>query len=106
MLELKQIKRYLALAAAEVEYNRVHKGIEYPEGFKEAFENQDLFQGWINYRVTWYIDEFNDPWKVVLLKRPLIEEWQEELMKVVPVITPEGEIVGAEEWEKRSNSMN
>lgn len=106
MLSFKQIKRYLALASAEVEYDRKHSGVEYPEGFKAAFERQTHFQGWINYRVTWYIDENNDPWKIIPLKRPLVEEWHEELIKVVPVITEKGEIVSAEEWEKRSASTN
>jgi hypothetical protein len=105
MLPLNKIKRYLALLAAEVLYDREHKGIVYPEGFKEHFEAQPLFRGWANYRITWYIDENNDPWSVVALKRPLVEEWHDKLKKILPVITPEGEIVEAEEWEKRSHSM-
>jgi hypothetical protein len=103
-MELNKIKRYLALALAEAEHD--DREFEFPEGFKESFECQDAFRGWINYRITWYIDEENDPWKVIALKRPLIEEWHDTLRKVVPVITPDGEIMGAEEWEKKSNSMN
>lgn len=104
-MNVKKIKRFLALLRAEVELNRIHKDIKYPEGFKESFEKQEHFRGWINYQVTWYIDEFNDPWKVILLKRPLVEEWHDVLREFVPVITPEGEIVEPEEWERRSHLM-
>ena len=105
-MDVKQIKRFLALLKAEVELKREHIDIEYPQGFKESFENQTSFRGWINYKETWYIDEEHDPWKVISIDRPLLEDWHDELIKVVPVITPDGEIVGAEEWEKKSNSMN
>jgi hypothetical protein len=102
-MDVKQIKRLLALIKAEVEYDRDNE-LDLPEGFKESFESQKEFRGWINYKETWYIDENNDPWKVVLIHRPLVEDWHDELRKVVPVITPEGDIVGADEWEKRSHS--
>ena len=105
-MDVKQIKRFLALLKAEVELKREHTDIEYPQGFKESFENQTSFRGWINYKETWYIDEENDPWKVISIDRPLLEDWHDELRKVVPVITPDGEIVRAEEWEKKSNLMN
>ena len=105
MLDVKKIKRFLALLKAEVELDRVHEGIEYPEGFKESFERQKHFQGWINYQETWYIDEENDPWRVIPLKRPLVEDWHDTLRKFVPVITPEGEIVEPEEWERRQTLM-
>lgn len=105
MLDVKQIKRFLALLKAEVEFDRVHSGIEYPEGFKESFERQKHFRGWINYKETWYIDEDKDPWKVIPLERPLVDEWHEHLKTIVPVITPEGEIVEPEEWERRSRLM-
>jgi len=104
-MDVKQIKRFLALLKAEVALKRVHDDIEYPEGFKESFENQKFFRGWINYKETWYIDEFNDPWKVILINRPLVEDWHDALRKVVPVITPEGEILEPEEWERRQTSM-
>lgn len=105
-MDIKKVKRFLALIKAEVELNRVHEGIVYPEGFKESFEGQTNFRGWINYKETWYIDEENnDPWKVIPLKRPLVEEWHDVLRKFVPVITPEGEIVEPEEWEQRLRSM-
>lgn len=94
----------MALLKAEAEYDRDNK-LDLPKGFKESFENQPLFRGWINYKETWYIDEFNDPWKVIAIERPLVEDWHDTLKKVVPVITPKGEIVRAEEWEKRSISM-
>jgi hypothetical protein len=56
---------------------------EMPEGFKETFESQDAFRGWIAYTVTWDVDE-TDPWKVVTLKKSLEDEWQEKLNEVVP----------------------
>lgn len=105
MLTTQKIKRYLSLIKVEYTHNRLHEGIEYPENFKESFENQKFFRGWTNYKETWYIDEFNDPWKAILIKRPLVEDWHDVLRKVVPVITPEGEIVEPEEWEQRLHSM-
>lgn len=104
-MHVKEIKRFLALIKAEVELNRVHKDIVYPKGFKESFESQENFRGWINYKEIWYIDEDNDPWKVILLKRPLVEEWHDVLRQFVPVITPGGEILEPEEWEQRLRSM-
>lgn len=104
-MNVKKIKRLLALLKAEAEYNR-NNHIKLPKGFKESFENQKYFRGWANYKETWYIDEFVDPWKIVLIDRPLVEDWHDQLKKVVPVITPNGEIVSAEEWEKKSNLMN
>lgn len=102
-MDIKEIKRFLALLKAEVELDRKHDGIEYPEGFKESFENQKDFRGWINYKETWYIDEENDnPWKIILIKRPLLEDWHDILKKFVPVLTPEG-VVSAEEYNKRSS---
>ncbi len=105
MLDVKKIKRFLALLKAEVELDRKHKGIRYPKGFKKSFERQKHFMGWINYKETWYIDEFNDPWKVIPISRPLVDEWHEHLKTIVPVITPEGEILEPEEWEQRLHSM-
>ena len=102
-MDVKKIKRFLALLKSEVELDRNHN-LELPDGFKASFENQLNFRGWINYKETWYIDEFNDPWKVVSISRPLVEDWHDVLRKFVPVITPEGDIVKAEEWEKRSHS--
>lgn len=104
-MDVKQIKRTLALIKAEVEYDR-DNGLDLPAGFKESFERQSNFRGWINYKETWYIDEFSDPWKVVPIARPLVEDWHDQLKKVVPVLTPTGKIESAEEWEKKSNSMN
>ena len=60
ILTTKEIKRFLALLKAEVELDRVHSNIVYPEGFKESFEKQKHFRGWNNYKETWYIDEKNN----------------------------------------------
>jgi hypothetical protein len=94
----KQVKRLLALLKTEAEKDKSF-GLELPEGFKASFENQSLFKGWVNYHVTWDVDD-NDVWKVISLKQSRVDDWHDELRKVVPVITPEGEIVSAEEWDR------
>lgn len=98
-----EIKYLLATLRSEAIYNKPLP-IELPEGFRESFETQKDFRGWASYHVTWDVFE-EDPWKCVLREKSQEQEWNETLEKVVPVITPEGEIVGAEEWEQRSNSM-
>lgn len=105
MLDVKEIKRFLALLKAEVELDRKHKGIKYPKGFKKSFERQKHFMGWVNYKETWYIDEDGDPWKVIPIDRPLVEDWHDQLRRFVPILTPEGEVLEPEEWEQRSRSM-
>ena len=94
-----KIKRLLALLKAKAEHGR-ELDVEVPEGFIESFEDQDNFRGWINYHVTWDVDK-DDPWKVVIRKISLAAEWQRELIKVVPVIIPDGTIVEAEEWQSK-----
>jgi hypothetical protein len=102
-MNFNEIKYLLALFRSEALYDRPVP-IEVPEGFKESFESQSNFRGWSNYHVTWDVFE-DDPWKCVLREKSQEQEWNEVLEKVVPVIVPEGEIVSAEEWEKRSASM-
>lgn len=99
-MDYKQVKRLLALIKAQVEGINGDLCLDIPKGFKESFENQKFFRGWINYHVTWDVDE-EDAWKVVPRGLSLEEEWHKQLRKVVPIITPEGEIVEAEEWERR-----
>lgn len=102
-MDYKQVKRFLALLKAQAEGINGDLSLELPEGFKESFECQKFFRGWINYHVTWDVDE-EDVWKVVPRGISLEEEWHKQLKEVVPVITPEGEIVEAKEWEKRLHS--
>ena len=99
-MKFKDIKLRLASLRSKALYGR-EPHYDMPEGFKESFENQKNFRGWVNYHVTWDVFE-DDPWKCVLLKKSQEQEWNETLEKVCPVITPEGEIVTAEEWEQRS----
>ncbi len=99
-----KVKRLLALLKAKAEYDK-EIDVEVPEGFIKSFEDQDNFRGWINYHVTWDVDK-DDVWKVVLRKISLAAEWQRELIKVVPVITPDGNIVTGEEWEKENGSQS
>lgn len=98
-----QVKRLLALLKAKAEKPEKEIIFEVPEGFKESFENQKNFRGWINYHVTWDVTR-EDPWVVRLRTISLVAEWHRELIKLVPVISPTGEIMEAEEWEKRSHS--
>ena len=102
-MDFNEIKYLLASIRSAALYDRPVK-VNIPEGFKESFESQTNFRGWANYHVTWDVFE-DDPWKCVLRLKSQEQEWNETLDKVVPVITPEGEIVSAEEWEKRSASM-
>lgn len=95
----KQVKRLLALLKAESEYDRPLV-FDVPDGFKESFENQPSFRGWINYHETWDVDP-DDAWKVISRKISLVAEWHKELIKVVPVITPDGTIMEADEWEQK-----
>jgi hypothetical protein len=95
----KQVKRFLALLKAQSEYTDREFGFEVPDGFKESFESQFFFRGWINYHVTWDVDK-KDVWKVINRKISLEAEWHRELIKVVPVIAPDGTIMEADEWQK------
>lgn len=97
----KEIKRLAALLKAMEEYPDRHIKIDLPEGFKESFENQPAFRGWLNYHVTWDINR-EDPWKVITRKESLVAEWHRELIRLVPVIEKDGTIVSAEEYEKKS----
>jgi hypothetical protein len=101
----KKIKRLLALLKAKVEYPGRKLDPELPEGFKKSFESQPAFRGWINYHETWDVDP-KDPWTVIPLKRSKVAEWHRILIKVVPVITPDGTIMEAEDWVKKSASMD
>ena len=101
---VQEIKYKLALLREEAD-NGIKSTIKISKAFKESFKSQKDFMGWINFEKTWYIDQDDDPWKVIPLKRPLVEEWHDVLRKFVPVITPEGEIVEPEEWERRSRLM-
>jgi len=91
----RQVKRLLALIKAEIDYGR-NFDLELPEGFKESFENQPEFKGWINYHVTWDVSD-SDVWKAVVLKKSRVAIWHEQLRKRLPVITSKG-VVSAEEY--------
>lgn len=102
-LTRQEIKRFLALLKAKAEHPSRKIVLRLPKGFKASFENQADFRGWINYHVTWDVDG-KDTWLVVPRKISLVAEWHRELARVVPVITPDGTIVEAKEWEQRSVS--
>lgn len=91
-MDYKQIKRLLALLKAQKEMPDREQDFEVPEGFIESFESQPHFRGWINYHVTWDVTR-EDPWTVVPRKRSLVAEWHEELMRVVPLVNPDGTIM-------------
>lgn len=90
------------LARLRTEAERGVEPPELPEGFRESFSEQPAFRGWINYGVTWYVDEV-DVWKVILLKKSKRREWEELLAQKVPVITADG-VVQAEEWNKNNGN--
>jgi len=100
-MDRKQVKRLLALLKAEAEYGRETE-IDLPEGFKESFETQPAFRGWINYHVTWDVHA-DDVWRVVPRKTSLVAEWHNELIKLIPVILPDGQVVEASEWQTKSH---
>jgi len=89
-----QVKRILALLKAQADYPDRELVVDYPEGFKESFENQKFFRGWINYHDTWDVDK-EDVWLVVPRKISLVAEWHQELLRVVPIIAPDGTITEA-----------
>lgn len=93
-MDYKKVKRILALLKAQAEYPHKEIEVEVPEGFKESFENQKFFRGWINYHETWDVTR-EDPWTAFPRKKSLVAEWHEELMRVVPVIAPDGTITEA-----------
>ena len=99
-MDKREIKYLIALLRSEAETGE-KPALPIPEGFKESFESQKYFTGWINYHTTW--DTTNeDPWTVYPRTRSLEAEWHAELIKLVPVIAPDGTIMEAEEWEKKS----
>jgi hypothetical protein len=102
---VQEIKYKLALLREEAN-SGIKSTVEITKNFKDSFKSQKYFMGWTNFEKTWYVDIDNDPWKVIPLKRPLVEEWHDVLRKFVPIITPEGEIVTPEEWEKRNGAKS
>ena len=95
----KEIKRLLALLKAKAEYTDRKLNFKVPRGFKKSFEEQANFRGWINYHNTWDIDK-KDPWTVIERKISIVAEWHKELIKVVPIILPDGTIMEAGDGNK------
>lgn len=95
-----KVKRFLALLKAQAldPTKEIISDDNLPKGFKESFENQDEFRGWRNYHETWDVTK-KDPWTIYIRSRSNVADWEHELHKVIPVITPNG-IVSAEEYEK------
>jgi hypothetical protein len=98
-MDRKQVKRLLALLKAEAEKGRHFKELEnLPDGFKESFESQDHFRGWLNYHVTWDIDD-GDHWKIISLEESKVEAWNRQLAERVPYITKAGETVTPQQFK-------
>ena len=55
-----------------------------PKGFKQSFEEQPRFRGWMGYQVTWDVDDSG--WTVVLLDKSLEQQWAELLEEKVPLL--------------------
>lgn len=87
-----EIKRVLALLRAKAEYTDRDYLLDLPVGFKKSFEGQEAFRGWINYHVTWDVSR-DDPWTVIPRKMSLVAEWHRELMRIVPIIAPDGTVL-------------
>jgi len=58
-----KFRQRLALLKTEAEYPEQKTTLQFPKSFRKSFEDQELFGGWTNYRVTWDVDE-KDPWKI------------------------------------------
>jgi hypothetical protein len=100
MLNRKQTKRIIALLKAEQELGREFPAsVEVPEGFKESFEAQPDFRGWVHYHVNWDVDA-EDHMKVVPLSVGRVAAWDREVEKRTPVILPDGRIVTADEYRQ------
>ena len=87
--------------------SEAERGVEIPalpEGFRESFEEQEAFRGFINFGVTWDVSE-NDPWKVIPLDRSHLEVWNEVLRSKVPIIGPDGKVYTPEEWDAHIESL-
>ncbi|MGW8177414.1 MAG: hypothetical protein ACWGQW_01240 [bacterium] len=83
----REVKYLLARLRAHAESGAVLP--ELPEGFAASFEKQEGFRGWVNYHVTWDVDD-EDVWRVVSRDKSQEEEWHEEILPKLPIITPDG----------------
>lgn len=97
--------RYLLFRLRTQEIGGAKAPTKLPRGFKKSFTEQPKFRGWASFGVTWDVAEKPDsPWTIVFRDKSLEQEWNEVLIEKVPVLTEDGEIVEAEEWEQRQHS--
>lgn len=54
-----------------------------PDGFREYFEGQELFDSWDGFAATWDV-KTDDPFKLYKRKFTIHEEWNATLRAVVP----------------------
>ena len=59
--------------------------------FREIFESQDFFGGWLNFGVTWDV-AFDDPTRIVHKVKSEQEEWDEVVKAKFPQITHDGKV--------------
>jgi hypothetical protein len=55
------------------------------DDFRQRFENQAGFDGWLNFAVTWDV-AFEDPYRIVSRRLSQEEEWNEVLRAKIPII--------------------
>ena len=55
---------------------------ELPDGFRESFEKQERFRGWMGFQVTWDVDDSG--WTIVFLDKSLEQQWIDLLNEKVP----------------------
>jgi len=82
-VKTRRINRYL-LSRIKTELTDGVEPPELPEGFKETFESNPKFRGWMGYCVSWDVDDSG--WGVVLLDKSAEKQWTEKLLEVVPEI--------------------
>lgn len=61
------------------------------DDFRERFESQPGFDGWLNFAMTWDV-AFDDPYRIVSRRHSEVEEWEEVLRAKIPIIQ-DGQVV-------------
>jgi len=62
-----------------------------PKGFKKKYEDQDGFDGWKNFSITWDV-ALHDPELIINRMFSEEEEWQRIIQAKFPQIQPDGKI--------------
>jgi hypothetical protein len=76
--------RYL-LFRIRTEAEGATKAPPLPRGFKKGFEEQEHFDGWERFGITWDVIPA-DPWTTYRREKSLLQEHEEEMLAKVPVL--------------------